>query len=150
MAHAYLTSSWDTILRSAVRTYLDSVSMTFYPFDTVCFLNFSSIFIEKVEVAIVRFHFRGTNDTSAYLATTLRTSKNRSTCRTHFPFTLHFSPAWSSLSATSWGTPTATSALFVRKLRIGKSPARGPCSKGEFWHYLIKCRSTYRWLHRKL
>ena len=50
---------------------------------------------------------------------------------TYFPFTLHLSPAWSSLSATAWGIPTATSALFVRRLRIGKSPARGP-TKGKF------------------
>lgn len=44
----------------------------------------------------------------------------------YLPFTLHFSPRASSASATERGTPTTTSALFVRRLRRGNACASGP------------------------
>lgn len=52
---------------------------------------------------------------------------------TYRPSYLHFLfSSSSSLSATPWSTPTTTSALFVRRLKIGNEPARGPIafSKG--------------------
>lgn len=45
---------------------------------------------------------------------------------THFPLYLHFSPLLSSFSATSSSMATMTSALLVRRLRMGNEPASGP------------------------
>ncbi len=49
---------------------------------------------------------------------------------TYFPLYRHFSPLSSSFSATCLSTPTMTSALFVRKLRMGNDPESGPVEIG--------------------
>jgi len=44
----------------------------------------------------------------------------------YLPSTLHLSPLLSSCSASSFSTPTTTSALLVLRLNKGKDPASGP------------------------
>lgn len=61
-----------------------------------------------------------------------RVIEDRVCVSTYFPLTLHFGSLASTLAAISSGTPTTTSALLVRRLRIGIWPASGPIvvSKG--------------------
>jgi hypothetical protein len=74
---------------------------------------------------------RGKNEIRAYLRGGIQffyydISGGGEYSRSYLPLTLHFSPRASRASATDCGMPTATSALFVRRLKSGNAWASGP------------------------
>jgi hypothetical protein len=71
-------------------------------------------------------HALGSKEIKAYLRWMSLLDLPYHVSPTYFPFVLHFSPCSSSFFATVSDTPTATSALFVRKDKIGNAPRRGP------------------------
>jgi hypothetical protein len=80
-----------------------------------------------------------------YASSVPSSPKEKKHADTHLPLIRHFfsdsTEEASSLSATAWSTPTTTSALFVRRLRIGKEPASGPTRRAAHYQYVTRGRT---------